>query len=416
MSLKNYSRLFHWILGIFSFFICLFPKLVPIAIILLVITVVLGLKLKYVKVKLYALFIVLILFYFAYLAGILFSLDTVLGFKYAEYKLAFLLLPLVFSIQPKFKISIKLPALGLAIAIIIASIVGFSNAFHCYESYPYLLPCFTSSNISPIHHPSYFSVYILVGVFAIWDGFKNDKRRLIKSLLVFYTVFSCVMYVLCFSLAGFLCLIFLGAIFSFLWLKQKVKLFFASLITLTIPMILFLIANFTAGLGDEINVTAKSVKEYIVDSDSFLEKKAQQPEINGNETRLIMWIVSVELIKEYPFGAGTGSLDIIIKDKLQSYGLNDFASKNYNPHNQFLQTTLEIGFLGLFLLIAIFYLGISFAMQYRSKLLFVLVFAFLINSFFESMFQRQSGIIFYSFWISLIIIWIKDEAKDEENV
>jgi len=416
MNLKNYSRLFHWILGIFSFFICLLPKLVPIAIILLIITVVIGLKLKYIKGKLYPLFTILILFYFAYIVGILFSLDTALGLKYAEYKLAFLLLPLVFSIEPKFELSIKLPAFGLVIAIIIASVMGFINSFYCYESYPYILPCFTSSNISPIHHPSYFSIYLLVGVFAIWAGFKNDKRRIIKSALVFYTVFSFIMYVLCFSLAGFLCLIFLGAIFSFLWLNKKVKIFFASLITLSIPIILFFIANFTTGLGDEISITAKSIKEYIVDSDSFLDKKAKQSEINGNETRLIMWTVSVELIKEYPFGAGTGSLDILIENKLRSYGLNDFANKNYNPHNQFLQTTLEIGVIGLILLITIFYLGIRFAAQHRSKLLFVLVFAFLINCLFESMFQRQSGIIFYSFWVPLIILWIKDKVKDEENV
>jgi hypothetical protein len=46
------------------------------------------------------------------------------------------------------------------------------------------------------------------------------------------------------------------------------------------------------------------------------------------------------------------------------------------------------------------------AHQEKSLLLLVLVTGFAFNALFESFFQRQSGIVFYSFWIPLLVMYV----------
>lgn len=407
-SLNTYSKVFHWMLGIFSLAICFAPILAPayisITIALFVAVILIGLVNKHLKVKFYSLFLVLVLFYLAYVIGVIFSQDFALGLKYLEYKLFFLLIPLAFSVQPKFEISLKLPVIALMISTIAIGVIGFVNAFNCFESYPYVVPCFTSSNISPIHHPSYFSMYLLVAVFTAWTVFKNHSK-MNKVWLVLYTVYAFIMYLLCLSMAGLIFILVLGAIWSFVMFKRRFGNGMAIVFVCLTSITLYFVATHTEALRNEIETTKVSVKEYFADKNGYLETKSKQVEINGNETRLIMWTVTLDLIKENPFGTGTGSLDIIISNRLKEHGLYDFAEKNYNPHNQYFQTALEIGVIGLVLLLFIYYFGLKLAIEFRSKSLFVLVFGFMFNCLFESMFQRQSGIFFFVFWVCLLVVF-----------
>lgn len=407
-SLNTYSKFFHWMLGVFSLAICFAPMIAPayitITIVLFLSIIVIGLVKKHLKVKFYTLFLVLVLFYLAYVIGVFFSQDLALGLKYLEYKLFFLIIPLAFSVQPKFEVSLKLPVIALVISTIVIGVIGFVHAFSCFESYPYIVQCFTSSNISPIHHPSYFSMYLLIAVFAAWTIFNTNSNRIYKISLVLFTIYAGMMYLLCFSLAGLMLLIVLGAVWSFVILRRRWGNAKAIGAIFLASVVIYFVAINTEGLYREIETTKASVKEYFSDRNGYLETKSKQTEINGNETRLVMWTVTLDLIKEYPFGAGTGSLDLIISNRLKQHGLHDFAEKNYNPHNQYFQTMLEIGFIGLLLLLFIYYFGLKLAIEFRSKLLFVLVFGFMFNSLFESMFQRQSGIFFFVFWVCLLVV------------
>jgi hypothetical protein len=74
---------------------------------------------------------------------------------------------------------------------------------------------------------------------------------------------------------------------------------------------------------------------------------------------------------------------------------------------------LEIGALGLLTLI----IGLSFSVYYAIKSSFwpflFLVINLIFNSFFESMLQRQSGVVFYSFFICLFSLICIQKLKDE---
>jgi O-antigen ligase len=82
--------------------------------------------------------------------------------------------------------------------------------------------------------------------------------------------------------------------------------------------------------------------------------------------------------------------------------LHQFAKKQYNPHNQFLQITLEIGILGILLFFSLFVIGFKIAYKHGNWILAIVLFNLFFNSIFESMLQRQSGIVFYTLLICLI--------------
>lgn len=87
------------------------------------------------------------------------------------------------------------------------------------------------------------------------------------------------------------------------------------------------------------------------------------------------------------------------------------AERNFNPHNQFLQTGLEIGLLGLAVLLLLLVLVFVRAVRSGDLILTVLTASLVFNCLFESMLQRQSGIVFYTFWICFLIML--DRIKKE---
>ena len=93
------------------------------------------------------------------------------------------------------------------------------------------------------------------------------------------------------------------------------------------------------------------------------------------------------------------------------------ATRNYNPHNQFLQTAVEVGVFGLIffssVIIYAFYLGFRF----KSVLILFIGLNLGFNSLFESMFQRQSGIVFFVFWLCLsALMLLSTNNKSCKNV
>ena len=88
----------------------------------------------------------------------------------------------------------------------------------------------------------------------------------------------------------------------------------------------------------------------------------------------------------------------------------------YNPHNQYLQTGLEIGVLGMVILLFIVGYGIVKGYKTRNWLLLLLATCLAYNCLFESMLQRQSGIVFFTFWLVILSIYsLKNEHKEISN-
>ena len=128
---------------------------------------------------------------------------------------------------------------------------------------------------------------------------------------------------------------------------------------------------------------------------------------NNTETssgiRLIVWENAIKKAfnKNY-FGYGVGDVQTILDNSYINNGYKKIADEHYNTHNQYLQTALTIGIVGLsifvFCLLFLMFKFIS-EKEYLSSL--ILLF-FLLTFLFESYLERQNGIIFFSLIISLL--------------
>ena len=124
--------------------------------------------------------------------------------------------------------------------------------------------------------------------------------------------------------------------------------------------------------------------------------------MQGNEARLVIWTVAFDIFMDHPMGVGLGNLEEMMHQRLIYLGLNEQADLNYNPHNQFLQIAAELGVIGLGLFLLIVAYGFYWSITTKNWLLLLVISNLFINCLFESMLQRQSGIVFYCFWICLL--------------
>jgi len=77
---------------------------------------------------------------------------------------------------------------------------------------------------------------------------------------------------------------------------------------------------------------------------------------------------------------------------------------NFNSHNQYLTTALNHGLIGFILLVLIFIISGYLAIKTRNFSSFLLLLVMLISFLTESMLERQKGVFFFGFFISLILI------------
>ena len=156
----------------------------------------------------------------------------------------------------------------------------------------------------------------------------------------------------------------------------------------------------------EVDSAKNDLSAYVQDPDLIFEKVRTNP--SGNQTRLLMWTVSTQEFLEHPMGSGTANFDDKLGKRLRDKGLEDYAEFKYNPHNQFLQVAVEIGVMGLLIFLSIFVCYFKMAQKYQFSLLVWLTLNLAFNCLFESMFQRQSGIVFYVLLFCLFTVYLQN--------
>ena len=414
----TYISLYHFLLGICSFLLSYSPKLIPIGFILVFIIAIFGLiKKKAQFVFPNKLMIAFILLYIFYVVGTLFTNNLPLALNYLEYKLSFLLIPLIFLIRPKESISLFSVSVGLIIGIIITAITSFINGIQCYNEIDYFLECFTSSYLTS-EHPTYFAVYLTLAIALSWYGWINNFRFFKISLVILFNIIAFSMLFLGLSLSGILFALFaIGIIILILINRKWGKL--VSLSTLIgAPLLMALMFFSVPSIKSDMLSSFNSFKAFFQNPDEFLEFDGEH---NGDDVRLIMWSVTTQEFMEHPFGVGTGNVDYFLSKRLKKYHQMEMAKMDdtkqilYNPHNQFLQTGLEIGVFGLLILLFIVIYSIRKSIQDKNWILLILASNLAFNCLFESMLQRQSGLVFFTFWLILLSISGSVEKKKENG-
>ncbi len=408
MSNLSFNKLYEWSLGLMVFLMIVTPSLIAIGILLFFAISALGIVKKYLKFHLNKLGVLFILLYLSYFVGSFYTNNTDIANKYLEYKLTFLLIPFLFSLKSKDLITIRIPASILIVGVLLVTVLGFFNGISLFMESNNINFLF-SSQFSYIHHPTYLSVFaIFASALLIYGHQQQWKGYSLLNVYLGFIVFLLVQ-VFCLSLAGILFSLGYVFVIGLLWSRKKLsqKLFYSFVLCGLISIIA--LVKYTPDVNAQFINSVNYLTEYWDDPEEFFRSK--QTNVGGSETRLIMWAASCQVFVEHPFGVGTGNVDDFLSDKLNEIGQPHMAAKNLNPHNQFLQTAVEVGVFGLALLIFLAIYGTYVSIQTKNWLLLFVIISLAFNCLFESMLQRQSGIVFYTFWICLLPICFPEITK-----
>ena len=231
-------------------------------------------------------------------------------------------------------------------------------------------------------------MFLVLGVgFTLFSKLNiNIRYRALITFILSLAVFQSS------SRAGIITLIFVILFYTFKTYqkKKRFKIVFTSIVLI---LITFSISN----------PRIKNIyKNIITEGFSF-----HNEDTNSLSMRLMTWHSSLIVISNNPvLGVGIGDAYNSLKEVYASKRYVKPYKEELNAHNQYLQIYIEVGVLGTILyLLTIFRLNkIRFKDYQISHFNLVFISIIIINSFFESILNHYSGIVFYSFFYSFFVM------------
>lgn len=342
------------------------------------------------------------IFYFIWLLiGLLYTDNIQEGFRDVVLKLSFVIFPFILLFDKRidqhffrgvirafyymmFIVSIYMLILAW-INLLNSDVDGISEAlnFFTYEKLA------NNLGIQPI----YLSMYMVFSFFAvIWDFFIDPRIGLTwngKWMARIWAFHYYMMVVLLSSRMELLVLLFISFLGIGYFEGKRMKKWGIAIFKMLVLM------SFTIFILGVFPVNKARYKEMV-----DIEKDYTQTKWGGRSIRIQKWKNALELIAQQPIlGTGVGDM----QEELQKvYLKNNFEVAyrlRYNPHNQYLQTWLSTGLVGLILIAGILLLSLFYAIDSKNALYVALVLLLAISMITESMLERQKGLVFFSFFL-----------------
>lgn len=409
----NYPSIYEWSLTVLVGAWMLLPGLTGLFCILFFLIVLYGAISKNLSFRLNGILVGIALFLPLYALYATNSMDPNAAMFGIEKKLSFVLFPLVFSLVPTFSLNKRRIENGFLFALFLMLLLCYLGAFFNYEEHNYNSAYLFSSHFSGLfHHPTYVSVFCALGIiilFRRWEAPRTMREHLLSAVGILFLLYT---HVHLESLSGLLFAMLLMAFLIGNWVLKrkgwKTLVGFLGSGLLMVSLGVFLVPSLKSNVSDSVSFVSNYMK------DPYAYTHVPRGEIRGNDARLILWSASAELLKEHPNGVGVGNLPMAIEAKLLEYGQVNLAKEHLNPHNQFFHTAVETGWIGMLWLLALLLSMLWFGWKHKQGLLILVVCAFAFNGLFESMLERQSGIVFWLLW-SCLLIGIYPAFKNQPN-
>lgn len=356
-------------------------------------------------------FSLLIIFFLLHAFSLIYSHNVAETLSNLECKMWFLLMPLTLltADSEKFNNS-KIENLLLLFAtsaacvalinLVWSGVQWCQNNFQNFYHYFYYVKV---SHLLPTHptHPSYLAMYMTVASFItlyflfVSQKFSSAKRILKWGLLLLVVLFSIFIFLLQ-SKAGLLIYFPLLLIVGVYLLNRRKRRIFITISTVVaIVALSFTILSFSSGYGNRLKLAYE---------DFFNNKSENVDNQHGVGMRLAVWSNSLEVFKEH-FWIGVGAGDVVdyLLDAYEDDNLDLVIEKAYNSHNQYLQTSVGVGVLGLISLLSILIWTLFWALRNRSFLLLLFLVVIALNLLVESMFETRAGADFFPLLYSILV-------------
>jgi O-antigen ligase len=348
-----------------------------------------------------------LLYFLLILSSILYSSNLNAGISSTEKALPLLVFPLVIlTIKPLSFEKIVILLRIFVITVTLASLICLGYAFHrnnyvdvfvsinwFYFSYYDLTEII---NIQPIYLSLFvgFSILLLLSDLILLGSKQNLVRR---SISVVWIAHLFIFLLLLAGKASIISMILILIFGSFLFFYQRENywsaIIFASLIIIVSVGAIYKLPivreRFIASLG--LNKTSDWV---------YGDPNSLKPNL---EARLIKWEASTKIIKDnWLFGVGAGDVQDELNMRYKEIGFQLGVDERFNAHNQYLQTSIGIGVVGLLVFLSTLLIGLKESIRTKNYLYLSFIAFFAMNCFTESLMERQYAIILYSLFSCLL--------------
>jgi O-antigen ligase len=270
-------------------------------------------------------------------------------------------------------------------------------------------------------HAVHFSIFVFFGFISLLEGLRNQSFILNKYFHLFLIPYY-LFFIILLSSKLVIVFTFIAVVTYVLLLIKETGSFKSKLIPSALVAVLILF-----GLMVTNNPVGERFKDIFRGSLTVVEKNQFNPGeyLNGVQFRLIQWKLVSEILYEnnaWVFGVSSGDAQRLLDKKYMS--LNLFVgNKNtvshgflgYNTHNEFLESFLQTGMLGLLAYLVIC-AGFVQMMIICGKADFWLIGSLIISyGFVESVFQTQYGLLLFTF-LPLFLFYTTDKTVRRQPV
>jgi O-antigen ligase len=249
-----------------------------------------------------------------------------------------------------------------------------------------------SLDFSVLEHPSYLSLKIVFAmVILIYYSDQLGINKLFKDGMIL--VFTVTIFMLA-SKSGIIVWMVIGVILLIrLGKKRSFRPVIYFLIIPSFMILTYISVNRIERIGFFLNSTFKSLSVKEVDWKNLNQRTRE-------------WYTAIQLIKEKPVtGIGLGKVEGKMVDMYRENGFIEEADLKLNAHNQYLEAQMTFGIAGTLTLFWMLLTPVFFRKRLEYSLpaiSLVLIMSFFL--FFESMFNRQWGIMFFLLFYCMLIL------------
>ncbi|MCR4658762.1 MAG: O-antigen ligase family protein [Bacteroidales bacterium] len=258
----------------------------------------------------------------------------------------------------------------------------------------------TGNTFDPRHH-AYTAIYLAVALAFIYNELHDrwsEMHRWLRAVMIAVVPLLILYIIIVNSRAGMLMLYIIEAVCVVHFALTLRRWRWAALMAV-------LLAGYTFGMEKALPTHQERVVETIADLTSD-EPSDARVDINGG---------SLDAVKKQPLiGYGVGDYRRCLVDQYDENGWEYGVGAEFNAHNQYMETMLSVGAIGLLLFLAMGAWPLWQAWRGRSKtlwLILLLTFIVAFNLLFESMLERQMGLLF----IGPLLVVMTLTVSCEEN-
>jgi len=338
---------------------------------------------------LFAIFI----FYLLHVIALIYTQNIGEGLFSLEIKISMLIFPLLFYTEQFTDKQYQFFFKSFILGTLFCCLLCLSRAIFLYVYKNEIN--FYYEGLAWFQHPSYLAMYVTFCCVTLL------LKNIFSKPLTYISILFFTFFVLLLSSKTGIVIHFIILVFCIASLFLKEKNYLKILGVSFLGLILFCCCLFFI---PEVNARFKGA--IMVINAEGIEKSS----VESTAVRLLIWNEALQIIKQNPIlGVAPGDANDELYKNYKQHGITGAYVKKLNAHNQYFQTGVGLGIIGLLSLLALFIVPL---VENRKKLTVFFVVITTLSFLTESMLQTMAGCIFLGYFYSVICFKQNNRVRD----